>query len=583
MRRRRILAGLLLSLAAPLAAEAQQAAKVARIGYLAANLAASPHLREAFLQGLRDLGYVEGRNVVIEYRDAEGKLERLPALAAELVALKVDVIVAASTLAALAAKQATRTLPIVFAAAADPVASGLVTSLARPGGNVTGLSILAPELVGKCLEQLKQAVPGVSRVAVLWQPGALGERTEKDMLKGAEVAARALGVRLQFVEARGPADFDRAFSDMTRARAGALTVLPSAMFVNERRRLVDLAAKNRLPAVYALREFVDAGGLMSYGPNLADLFRRAATYVDKILKGAKPGDLPVEQPTKFELVINLKTAKALGLTIPPSVLRAGGSGDRVMDRRAFLGTIAGGLLAAPLAAEAQPAAKTSRIGYLSPTSASDQITAGASGRFREGLRDLGYVEGQNITIESRWAEGEYGRLPDLAAELVHLKVDVIVTYAPPAIQAAKHATGTIPIVMAGIIDPVATGFVASLARPGGNITGLSLMAPELVGKQLEILKQAIPKVTRVAVLGNPANAGTSPQLRHAQEAARALKVRLQLLEARGPNDLDSAFAKMTKEGADAVVVLVDAMLIDQRTRVARPRGKASPAIYLRAH
>ena len=221
---------------------------------------------------------------------------------------------------ALAAKQATRTIPIVFTAAGDPVASGLVTSLARPGGNVTGLSSLAPELVGKRLELLKQAVPGVSRVAVLWQPGALGERTDKDMLKGAEVAARALGVRLQFVEARGPADFDRAFSDMTRARAGALTVLPSTMFLSERRRLVDLAAKNRLPAVYPSREFVDAGGLMSYGPNLADLFRRAATYVDKILKGAKPGDLPVEQPTKFELVINLKTAKALGLTIPPSLL-----------------------------------------------------------------------------------------------------------------------------------------------------------------------------------------------------------------------------------------------------------------------
>jgi putative ABC transport system substrate-binding protein len=309
-------------LAAPLAVEAQQAAKVARIGYLALNLAANPHLREAFLQGLRDLGYVEGRNLMIETRSAEGKRERLPALAAELVALKVDVIVVAGgTLAALAAKQATRTLPIVFTPAADPVESGLVTSLARPGGNVTGLSILAPELVGKCLEQLKQAVPGVSRVAVLWQPGAVPERTEKDMLKGAEVAARALGVRPQFVEARGPADFDRAFSDMTKARAGALTVLGSTMFGNERRRLVDLAAKNRLPAVYPWREFVDAGGLMAYGPNVAVLYRRAATFVDKILKGAKPGDLPVEQPTKFELVINLKTAKALGLTIPPSLLQ----------------------------------------------------------------------------------------------------------------------------------------------------------------------------------------------------------------------------------------------------------------------
>jgi putative tryptophan/tyrosine transport system substrate-binding protein len=315
-------------LAAPLAAEAQQAAKIARIGYLAGNLAAAPRLEEALRQGLRDLGYVEGRNLVIEYRDAEGKVDRLPALAAELVALKVDVIVAPNTPQALAAKRATRTLPIVFCFVADPVASGLVTSLARPGGNVTGLSSLTPELVGKRLELLKQAVPGVSRVAVLWQPGFQGERTEKDMLKGADVAARALGVRLQFVEAQGPADIDRAFSDMTRAHAGAVTVIGSTMIIGERRRLVDLAAKNRLPAVYARREYVDAGGLMSYGSNIADLFRRAATYVDKILKGAKPADLPVEQPTKFELVINLKTAKALGLTIPPSLL---GRADQVIE------------------------------------------------------------------------------------------------------------------------------------------------------------------------------------------------------------------------------------------------------------
>jgi len=321
------LAGGLLAL--PLAAEAQQAAKAARIGYLASggDPGASPTGR-AFLQGLRDLGYVEGRNVVIEYRFAEEKLERLPALAAELVALKVDVIVAPNTPAALAAKQATRTIPIVFSFAADPLTSGLVTSLARPGGNVTGLSLLGPELVGKCLELLKETVPRVSRVAYLWQPGALDERQEKDRLKRAEVAARALGMQLQFVGARGPEDFDRAFTDMTRARAGALTVLGGAMLFTERRRLVDLAAKNRLPAMYSWREFVDAGGLMAYGPNLTDSQRRAATYVDKILKGAKPGDLPVEQPTKFELVINLKTAKALGLTIPPSVL---GRADEVIQ------------------------------------------------------------------------------------------------------------------------------------------------------------------------------------------------------------------------------------------------------------
>jgi putative tryptophan/tyrosine transport system substrate-binding protein len=321
VRRRQFLIAAGALLAAPLAAYGQRAAKVARIGYLSNGLASSPQRRDAFLQGLRDLGYVEGRNVVIEYRDAEGKLEQVPARAAELVALKVDVIfVGGGTRVALGAMQATNTIPIVFTGVGDPVESGLVTNLGRPGGNVTGLSSLDPELVGKRLELLKQAVPGVDRVAVLWLPGALGERTDKDMLTAAEVAARALGVRLQFVEARGPDEFARAFSDMTSARAGALTVLPSARFQREHRRLVDLAAKNRLPTVYASREFVDAGGLMSYGANQPDLFRRAATYVDKILKGAKPADLPVEQPTKFELVINLKTTKALDLTIPQSVL-----------------------------------------------------------------------------------------------------------------------------------------------------------------------------------------------------------------------------------------------------------------------
>jgi putative ABC transport system substrate-binding protein len=217
----------------------------------------------------------------------------------------------------------------VFTATGDPVGSGLVTSLARPGGNVTGLSNLARDLVGKCLEQLKEAIPGVSRVAALWHPGAADEPTVKNVLKEADVAARALGVRLQFVEVRGPEDFDRAFSEVTKARAGALTLLPSQLFMSERRRLVDLAAKHRVPAIYPFRLFVDAGGLMAYGADLPDLSRRAAAYVDKILNGARPGDLPVQQPTKFELVINLRTAKALGVTIPVSVLARA---DQVVEK-----------------------------------------------------------------------------------------------------------------------------------------------------------------------------------------------------------------------------------------------------------
>ena len=214
----------------------------------------------------------------------------------------------------------TKTVPIVFIGAADPVTSGLVASLARPGGNVTGFANLTPELTSKWLELLTQAIPGVSRVALLWEPESMPERTQTDILRVGDAAAGALGVRLQVVGARGPADFDSAFSDMTRAGAGAVAVFGSTMFIVERRRLVDLAAKHRLPAVYTWRVFVDVGGLMAYGPSLADLNRRGGTYVGKILKGAKPADLPVEQPSKFELIINLKTAKALGLTIPPSLL-----------------------------------------------------------------------------------------------------------------------------------------------------------------------------------------------------------------------------------------------------------------------
>jgi putative ABC transport system substrate-binding protein len=275
--RRTFLAGTgAMLLAAPLAVEAQQGAKIARIGCLGSPRPPFSHLWEAFRQGLRDLGYVEGRNVVIEYRDSEGKIERLPALAAELVALQVDVIVVGNTPGALAAKQATKTIPIVMTAISDPVTSGLVTSLAHPGGNLTGASVLSSDLIGKGLELLKQTVPGVSRVTLLWNPGSLGERTERNMLEAADVAARALGVQLQVVEVRGPADFDRAFSEMTKARAGALTMLPSNMFNNERSHIIELAAKTRLPAMYPFRYYVDDGGLMSYGANIADLYRRAA-------------------------------------------------------------------------------------------------------------------------------------------------------------------------------------------------------------------------------------------------------------------------------------------------------------------
>jgi len=304
--------------AAPLAAEAQQAGKVPRIGWLGGPTreSAEPFV-QAFQRGLKDLGWVEGQNIVIEWRFAGGRAERLPDLAAELVRLQPDVIVAPSTPTALAAKNATKTIPIVTVAGSDPVGLGLVASLARPGGNITGLtSYVTREIAGKQLEVLKATVPKVSRVAVLWNPATPGQAL---WLRDTEVASLALGVQLLPLEARSLNDFDSAFAAMTTKRAGALLVLGDVMFVTHRIRLADLAAKSRLPTMSTHREYVEAGGLMSYGPINSELFRRAATYVDKILKGAKPADLPVEQPTKFELVINLKTAKALGLTIPSSV------------------------------------------------------------------------------------------------------------------------------------------------------------------------------------------------------------------------------------------------------------------------
>jgi putative tryptophan/tyrosine transport system substrate-binding protein len=301
-----------------LSAEAQQAAKVPRIGVLAAPTASVFSSRiEVFRQGLRDLGYLEGKKISLEYRYAEGKLDRLPHLAAELVHLKVDVILTAGEFATLAAKNATRTIPIVFAVTEDAVESGLVSSLARPGGNATGLTVLAAELGGKRLELLKESFPKVARVAFLWPSG--GPRGNVPFTE-MEATAKALGLKLQSLPVRGLDDFEPAFEAAKREGAHALVTTPTAVINAQRDRIVDFAAKNRLPAMYAGPEFVEAGGLMSYAPSYTDLYRRAATFVDKILKGTKPADLPVEQPKKFEFIINLKAAKQIGLTIPPNVL-----------------------------------------------------------------------------------------------------------------------------------------------------------------------------------------------------------------------------------------------------------------------
>lgn len=299
-------------------AQAQQPENIPRIGYLEAVSPSISAVRtEAFRQGLRELGYVEGKNIVTEYRYAEGKRDRLPALAAELVRLKVDVIVTAGASATRAAKKATSTIPIVMAQDSDPVGKGVVASLARPGGNITGLSTLAPEISGKQLELLKEIVPKLSRVAVL---GTSTRPGNAQTLREVELAAGAFKVEVRYLDVLDPKKIETAFGAARKERADAVLVLAGRILISHRTQVVELAVKSRLPAIYPFPVYVEAGGLMSYGVRRSDLFRRAATYVDKILKGANPGELPIEQPTKFQLVINLKTAKALGLTIPPEVL-----------------------------------------------------------------------------------------------------------------------------------------------------------------------------------------------------------------------------------------------------------------------
>ncbi len=308
----------LVILAAPLVADAQQPPKIPRIGYLGGfSPSAGAPLLEAFRQGLRELGYVEGQNIFIDFRWAEGRPDRFPALAAELINLRVDVIVTYSNPAVTALQQATRTIPIVVASMGDPVASGFVASLARPGGNITGFSTLSEELGGKRVELLREAVPKVSRVAVLAGSQTASQRTQ---WREIQAAAKALKVTPQRQEVAGPDEIEHAFASFVKGRAQGLIVLPHAVTNDRRTQIVGLAAKNRLPGIYPDSLFVEAGGLMSYGPNRSDLHRRAATYVDKILKGAKPADLPVQQPTRFELVLNMKTAKALGVTFPPSIM-----------------------------------------------------------------------------------------------------------------------------------------------------------------------------------------------------------------------------------------------------------------------
>ena len=324
MKRREFITFLSAAVAWPLAARAQQS-KLRRLGFLWDSPAVFPEAMEAFRHELRELGYVDGRNIVVEYRWAEGNPERMREMAEELVRLKVDVIIAPSSVYTAAARQATSTIPVVFFSHADPLGSGHVSSLSRPGGNITGISLMMTETNVKLLELLMEAIPGLSRIAVVWDPGTPSHRPG---LRAVEAAARDLGLRLQALPVSGPAEYDSAFAAMTNNRAEAVLVLSTPVYTAGAARLAELAIAHRLPSMFGPSEHARAGGLMSYGPDRADLWRRGAIYVDKVLKGAYPAELPVQQPTKFELVVNVRTAKALGVTIPEGfLLRA----DKVIE------------------------------------------------------------------------------------------------------------------------------------------------------------------------------------------------------------------------------------------------------------
>jgi ABC-type uncharacterized transport system substrate-binding protein len=539
-------------------ARAQQPQKVHRIGWIA--LDGSRPSRD-FMTGLRERGYIDGQSFIIEYRSAQGSEKRLSEIAAELVRLKPDVIVANGNSATDAARKATTTIPIVFKHG-DPIWDGVAGSLAQPGKNLTGLSEIAFELAGKRLELLRDAFPKISHIAVLLNPNAPVHRRQfADM----EKVAQSLGVQLQAVELRDlRLDFDAVLQRPTSQRANAFLTLPNPNVFRYRTPVLEFSAKNRLPAIYPDSAFANAGGLMSYGVDYRALNRRAAYYVDRILKGAKPSDLPVEQPTKFELVINLATAKTLGLTIPAKVLtwadRVIGDGGQLSEKS----------VATTYPNEVRQTTKIPRIGILSPGGRGPAIDA-----FLKGLHEFSWVEGQTIVIEYRFADGNEERLPALAAQLVRANVDIIVSTSPRATVAARQLAENIPI--------VATFFgsgIMNLDHPTRNVTGLYFMPPELGGKRLELLKEIIPGISRVAALANVVNVDREPAIKEISAIARSLGVQLQILNVKKSEEIKNAFSVMASGKVDALTVLTQGMFVRTRAEIIELAAKSRlPAMY----
>ena len=479
----------------PVAARAQQQqGRVRRIGVLM-NLAADDpegQLRlAAFLQGLQEAGWAIGRNAQIDIRWGAGDSEQMRKQVAEMVALAPDVILASSPLVVVPLRDATRTIPIVFVAVVDPVASGFVESLARPGGNTTGFTSFDYSMSAKWLELLKDIAPQVAHAAVLYGPRNPGGLP---MFTAIQVVAPSLRVELSSAAVRDAGEIERAVAALARFPNGGLIVTRTTEVMAHGDLIVALAARHRLPTVYPLRSFVTRGGLISYGNDVATDYRMAASYIDRIFKGEKPADLPVQYPTKYDLVINLKTAKALGLDRAALVARPRRRGDRMSTRREFI-TLLGGAAAWPVAARAEQRERTRRIGVLLPAAADDTRYQTWVGAFLQGLALSGWSIGQNVRIDTRWATANADAVRRYAAELVASAPDVILAPGASTVGPLLQVTRTVPIVFAVVADPVGAGFVESLAQPGGNTTGFTVFEYGIAGKWLELLKQIAPNVT----------------------------------------------------------------------------------------
>ena len=564
MRRRNFLAFLGGTAAWPLVARAQQPTGMRRIGvllYLNEQDVESKTYLAAFVKQLSELGWRAGGNLQIDYRWTGGNVARLRQYAAELVALSPDVILAAGGSHVGPLQQLTRTIPIVFVQVADPVGGGFVESLAHPGGNATGFSNFEFDISGKWLELLREIAPHTVRTAVLRDPS---NPTGTAQFGAIQALGRALGIDVTPIGLRDAAEIERGIGEFAARSNGGLIITPTGLAIVHRALIIALAERYRLPAVYPFRFFVSDGGLISYGPDAVDQYRRAAGYVDRILKGEKPAGLPVEQSTKVALVINLKTAKALGLDGAADAARARRRGDRMISRREFITLLSGAAAAGwPLAAKAQQAMPVVGIlGISAPDTIGDRLRM-----FRLGLKEAGYIDGENLVIEYRWTENQFDRLPELVADFVRKRVAVITTVAGASL-AAKLATTSIPIVFIATEDPVRLGLVASLARPGGNLTGINIFSAELVAKRLELVRELLPSATRIAVLIRPTGPSSEATLRDIEPAAHVLGLQVQVLNASTAREIDAAFATLRRERLDALFLGADPFFTSRRVQLA---------------